>query len=540
MTANAIGIEPVMGCGPTATGPVVDARARTAALLIAAACGLGGLYALGALLPFWYLSEPASGVAFFPSAGLTLAFLALTPRRTWPLWLATVAAAEMTVDLTHDQTVPMALGFAAANTLEPLVGAIALTRLVPRSPRVRRNLVGYVLAAVVIGPLVGGVIGATTAVVFGDASGWAAVAGRWWLGDALGVLVIATPILAFARRSPFEAQASQLETAAMVVIATGITLVPAVLWHHPMIYAVIPVLMWAAFRGGTRAVTLAGAGVALAGNWAVVTGRLSDLIAHADEAEHLVFVQIFLAITLLTGLTLAAEVADRRRLEHEARRSEARRVVSERRASEIAERERQRIAQETHDIVGHGLTVMLLQAGAARQVLDNDAALARQLLDSIEVVGRNACNDLDIALASSERSADLAPGRGLGSVAGLVEVLRAAGMQVDLDVKGTNSAVSRLVDRSAFSIVQEALTNIAKHAPDARAKVTITFEADEVLVSVVDDGAGTSPPAHHSEGRGLIGMRERAAALGGELEVGSAGEQGFSVTARLPWRAAPA
>src|SRR4051812_126433 len=85
--------------------------------LIAVAILLGGLYALGALLPFWYLTSPEAGAAFFPSAGLALAALSLTPRRTWPLWLTVVAVAEVTVDLTHGQSVGMALGFAAANVV---------------------------------------------------------------------------------------------------------------------------------------------------------------------------------------------------------------------------------------------------------------------------------------------------------------------------------------------------------------------------------------------------------------------------------------
>ena len=87
------------------------------------AIGLGGLYALGALLPFWYLKSPEAGAAFFPSAGLTLAVLLLTPRRTWPIWLAVIGVSEFLVDITHGQRAAMAIGFAFANMLEPLVGA---------------------------------------------------------------------------------------------------------------------------------------------------------------------------------------------------------------------------------------------------------------------------------------------------------------------------------------------------------------------------------------------------------------------------------
>src|SRR5215213_2748132 len=186
--------------GPTPVAPAPGASdgqppvtpERSAPLLrwawmSAAAFALGGLYALGALLPFWFLSSPDAGAAFFPSAGVTLAALALTPRRTWPLWLAAVAVAEVAVDLTHDQTVPMALGFAAANVVEPLLGAACLRASMPGAGSLRARLLLFVALAVVLGPMVGGAIGGLMASWWGSGAAWAPIAGRWWLGDAIGV-----------------------------------------------------------------------------------------------------------------------------------------------------------------------------------------------------------------------------------------------------------------------------------------------------------------------------------------------------------------
>jgi len=167
--------------------------------LAAVAVALGGLYALGALLPFWYLGAPEAGAAFFPPAGLTVCVLGLSPRRTWPLWLAVVATAEIAVDLTHGQTIGMALGFAAANVVEPLLGTTALIWATRRLSTMRAQLAGYVATAVALGPVAGAAIGATTAIVVGGGSGWFSIAGKWWIGDALGVLVVATPILAWSR-----------------------------------------------------------------------------------------------------------------------------------------------------------------------------------------------------------------------------------------------------------------------------------------------------------------------------------------------------
>ena len=199
------------------------------------AIGLGGLYALGALLPFWFLKSPEAGAAFFPAAGLTLTVLLLTPRRMWPIWLAIIFGTEYLVDITHGQRAVMAVGFAFANTLEPLLGAVACLWVVAsRRSTLRRTLVVYLVLGVCLGPMVGAIIGTTTASVFGTVTSWPSVAGTWWLGDALGVLIVATPLLAWSIRSPFETTASALETTAMILLAIGVAVVPALLWHHPL------------------------------------------------------------------------------------------------------------------------------------------------------------------------------------------------------------------------------------------------------------------------------------------------------------------
>jgi signal transduction histidine kinase len=514
------------------------ADGRRVARLAGLAVLLGVFYALGALLPFWYLQSPADGAAFFPPAGLSLAIFLLTPRRTWPIWLVVIATAEITVDLTHHEGVAMALGFALANTVEPVVG----TQLLLKGGRTwarqwsnhRAALLRYVLFAIVAAPLVGAAIGATTSALSPGASNWWTTFGNWWLGDALGVLIIATPILAWSRRSRYESSPPLGILALMVVVAVSITIVPAMIWRQPVVYALLPVLVWAAFTGGTRAVSVVGVGIAAAVDWVTITGRAGRLLAPAPPHRELVFLQIFLALTILTGMTLAVEIAERRRTEAVARRADTERARSEQATVKIAEAERRGITQDTHDIVGHGLNVMLLQVGAARRVFDSDPALARELLDSSEMIGRRACKDLDIALAMTTASPDLQPGRGLENLPELVDAVRNASMRVELVTAGDRPEISTLVDWSAYRIVQEALTNVAKHAPGASVVVTVHYRQEEVWLSVVDDGWAESPTARNGEGRGIIGMRERAVALGGELEVGPVEPRGFAVRARLP------
>ena len=513
-----------------------SADGRRVARLAALAVLLGVFYAFGALLPFWYLKSPADGAAFFPPAGLSLAIVLLTPRRTWPIWLVVIAAAEISVDLTHGEGVALALGFALANTVEPVVGAHLLLKGGRTWAREWSNhraaLLRYALFAIVAAPLVGAAIGATSSALL-QSSNWWTTFGNWWLGDALGVLIVATPILAWTRRSRYEASPPLSVLAAMVVVAVSVTIVPAMIWRQPFVYALLPVLVWAAFTGGTRAVSVVGVGIAAAVDWVTITGRANRLLAPAPPHRELVFLQIFLALTILTGMTLAVEIAERRRTEAKARRSDAERTRSEQATVKIAEAERRSITQDTHDIVGHGLNVMLLQVGAARRVFDSDPVLARELLDSSEMIGRRACKDLDVALAMTTASPDLQPGRGLENLPELVVAMRNASMRVDLVTTGDRPEISTLVDWSAYRIVQEALTNVAKHAPGAAVTVTVRYGDQEVWLSVVDDGA-ESPSTRSGEGRGIIGMRERAVALGGELEVGPVEPRGFAVSARLP------
>jgi signal transduction histidine kinase len=531
MSATAVTARPVVGRWRP------DTDVARVGLLALVAVLLGALYAVGALLPFWYLSSPQAGAAFFPPAGLTLSVLLLSPRRTWPLWLAVVAVAEIAVDLTHGQTTSMALGFAAANVVEPLVGALALAWAIRHLRSMRQHLGSYLVCGVAVGPVAGAVIGASTAVLLGGASGWFSIAGKWWVGDALGVLVVATPILAFSRGWRVDIECSRREAMGITAIATLVTILPAVWWHHPMLYAVLPVMLWAGFRGGVRVVSLAGVGVAFAADWVAVTGRASDLIAGGDSAQQLLYVQLFLGVTLLASLIFAVEVAERRRAERAEHKAVGERAQAELAVVTAAATERRRIAQETHDIVGHALNVMLLQAGAARRVIESDAEESRRLLQSLEQVGREAFSDLDVALGLADEPPDGTANPGLASVPALVDVLQRVGMSVNLTVEGReDGSVSRLVDWSAYRIIQEALTNASKHAPNAHAEVWVRFEFDAVSIAVIDDGNGSSsggstPPRL---GRGLIGMRERVAVLGGDIQIGPEDGAGFGVRARLP------
>ena len=200
--------------------------------------------------------------------------------------------------------------------------------------------------------------------------------------------------------------------------------------------------------------------------------------------------------------------------------------------------ERGRIARELHDVIAHSVSVMTVQAGAARLLLEEDPARARQPLLSVEETGRQALAEMRRLLGilrAEEQPAALAPQPGIAELGALVEQLRAAGLPVDLVVEGDPQVLPPGVDLAAYRVVQEALTNALKHAGAARAEVRLRYGSTVLELAVTNDG---HVPRNGRAGHGVVGMRERVALYGGEFEAGPRREGGYSVRAKLPLEAA--
>jgi signal transduction histidine kinase len=207
--------------------------------------------------------------------------------------------------------------------------------------------------------------------------------------------------------------------------------------------------------------------------------------------------------------------------------------------------ERTRIARELHDVVAHHVSVMTVQAGAARRVLDRDPDCAREAMSTIEGLGRTALSEMRriVGVLRTERDPEhtgreLAPQPGLHDIGGLIDRVRETGLMVQLWIEGEPRTLSPGVDLAVYRLVQEALTNTLKHAgPQARAWVRIHYAAQGVNVEIEDDGRGAAaglPGNGDSPGHGLVGMRERVALYGGELRIGPRSGGGFEVRARFP------
>lgn len=209
------------------------------------------------------------------------------------------------------------------------------------------------------------------------------------------------------------------------------------------------------------------------------------------------------------------------------------------RAREAVADERARMARELHDIVGHALNVIVIQAAGAQRVVESRPEVARDSLASIETAGREALSDMERMLGvlrGSEASGrELGPQPSLSQVDSLAVQISEAGLPVEVTVEGKRPLLPASVELSAFRIVQEALTNSLKHSRGTRAKVTIRYRPTTLEIEVIDDGRG-SPEQEQSNrsGRGLIGMRERIAMFGGELSAGRTQDGGYRVHASLP------
>src|SRR6266511_4077000 len=209
--------------------------------------------------------------------------------------------------------------------------------------------------------------------------------------------------------------------------------------------------------------------------------------------------------------------------------AEARRAIAE---------ERTRIARELHDVVAHRVSLMTVQAGAAKTVAAADPESASQAMHEVEKAGRQALDELRHLLGVLRPEAEVAalgPQPGLADVPRLVEQFRAAGLDVSLAMEGAQIGLPARVDLSAYRIAQEALTNVLKHAgPSARTEVRLSTDNHHVAIEVLDNGhRATILPG---SGHGIVGMRERALLLGGSLDAGPRLDGGFQVVARLPVR----
>jgi signal transduction histidine kinase len=280
--------------------------------------------------------------------------------------------------------------------------------------------------------------------------------------------------------------------------------------------------VYAAVRAGHRTITVAASVIMLA---ALPLAAMASGLHDTGEA----FAQARGALEL--AWLIAAGAAGEALRQAERRADEAERTREET-ARRRADEERLHIARELHDSLTHQISVIKVQAEVAVHLARKRGEQVPEALLAIQEAGREATRELRATLEAL-RDDDTTPPRGLEKVPELVQRARTTGLDAKLTIEGHRNVVPAAVDRTAYRIVQESLTNIARHAAAATASVRINYRPDALVIEIDDDGKA-APDTAPTPGVGLLGMRERVTALGGRLHAGPRGEGGFTVQAELP------
>jgi signal transduction histidine kinase len=302
--------------------------------------------------------------------------------------------------------------------------------------------------------------------------------------------------------------------------------------HGPFFLAAVVALFSAAQRV-RRELVWSAVGLAYVGYVAATATGVSGRPAPSLGTYPVVAVFSALAVALAEGARI--------RSEHFREMRRARAVAAQARQEQTlrqASDERLRIAQELHDVLGHHLSLINVRAGVGLHLLDNRPEEARRALEAIKVASAEALREVRGVLAAlhpPDGAAPRAPAQGLADLDELAAQAVAADLPVTVLRSGTVHAVPAEVDRAAYRIVQEALTNVRRHAgPGASATVRVGYGDGVLTLQITDDGAGPTPSPLDNPGNGIPGMRERAAALGGSLAAGPRAAGGFQVDATLP------
>jgi len=330
----------------------------------------------------------------------------------------------------------------------------------------------------------------------------------WPLGAAL-VLVQILPLLE-RRKRPLPVLG--------VVTAATLTMLAANVWVAPLPMAVALYSVGADRRDRSSRAASAGSILAVA-----IALPLEVAYGFGDAAAWVVF----LVAAFLLGDSVGSRRAYIREIEEKAERLEHERETETRRA---AAEEQARIARELHDVVAHALSVIIVQASAANDAFKTDPRLVQEPIESIETAARRALSDLRRVLGVLNEAADYSPQPGLNRLDELIEQVRATGLEVELEVRGSVQPLPAAVDLSAYRLIQEALTNTLKHAQAEHVRVSVGY-GDSLRLEVTDDGKGSNG---NTAGSGLVGMSERVSLLGGTIQTGSIPGGGYRVIATIP------
>jgi signal transduction histidine kinase len=336
-----------------------------------------------------------------------------------------------------------------------------------------------------------------------------------------------------------------------LVLILAVTIPLAALWLSPLAvlgvstvavtvlaafnYEPMNATLWAVIVAAVATAAFDSVRRAIGGGFVLAAGLVLVFALYWGQLPLSQFVAIWAVFSVAWAVAWAVR-AYRMTAARAERRAELFAADRDARAREAVADERARFARELHDSVGHALNVVVLHAGAARRVLEKKPALAGEALGSIETAGRQALADIErmLGILRAEEDVSMESAPGVERIPALVQQVREAGLPVELALEPGPGDLPASIDLTTYRIVQEALTNVLKHAGRARAWVEVGCHEGMLFVTVADDGHGAAAAPSEGGGRGLAGMRERVMIFGGELHAGPRPEGGYLVQARVP------
>jgi signal transduction histidine kinase len=515
-------------------------------------------YLAGALLGFQFLFETWTST-FWPPSGVSLAGLLLGGYRLWPAVTMGSFVANAVAGFGRDARPELVLaaagGISLGNTLQSLLAVFLIRRTIGDGGPLDRaqNVVVFVLLGPILSTSIGAGVGATTLCASGLV-GWtagAALWANWWLGNMMGDVIVAPFILAWARPRTLRSWGGELPEALMVLtlllvvssLVFGSQLAPE-LSRYPLIYLPMPLLGWGALRFGMHGAVTANAVLAVVAVYSTVKG--SGPFVQGTLLESLFLLQTFDGVSAVAALVLAAVVAERVRGEtalREARDSLEERVAGRTaelralsgRLESVREEERTRIAREIHDELGQSLTALKIDLSWLAKRLPRGNRELRQRADGM-------AHSIDATLQSMRRLAtELRPS--VLDELGLFDALewQLQEFQARTDIECTHRfevgdvALDTARSTDVFRVLQEALTNVARHAAATRIDLVVTYAEGRLVLELRDNGRGIpDPTAAGRQSIGLIGMRERVTRWGGSLDIRSGHGEGTTLRVELP------
>jgi signal transduction histidine kinase len=522
--------------------PLVDDASRPAVSAVALFAVVAVGHMVGQAVVYRFDHTPSSGVSFFPGDGVTLAVLLLTAYRMWPLIAGATFLAELGSHVALHEPLVTGVGLAASNTIGPLAGAWLVLWLLGHTPHLEdtRDLWVLLAGAVVVGPLVDALTGPPFARIAVHASPYLETMARWWTGDALGVLIVALPILAWAQpvRWPHPAGRRMPEGIACAGVLVAVSVLVFFVFTQPLAYLVLVPLGWAALRFGARGATAAIATLAAVAESAVVTGHSQFAAQHLGEVRSALWLlQLFLAVAALAALVVASEVAHTRRAEAARLASEIAEQRAEQASAQAALSERARLARELHDSVSQALFAAAMHARSAEKQLTRSSADDPKLATDLEALREltSAAQAEMRALIFEMRPESLATE---GLVSALARHGAAVQARIGLPVTVTGPRerlrIGAAAEEHLYRIALEALNNAVKHAHATTISISVVDLGDVVELVVSDDGTGFDTTCESPGHLGLQTMRERAADAGGSLEVSVRVGVGTAVRCAVP------